>query len=357
MHETFIGKQIARTNRNLLIVNLLLVGAIAGLFYANAKYMINFFRGAEPVTAADLARAHSVDDRFRTFVRVEAKKSIPSGIRDIEQQVDKYTNKVESETTKAEYKYLLIGDRLLVVKTAPGTPDSTMSYSGELIPIPSDVSRAVIVPVQNDDPTLSDKFLPFMLDTVDYRTAGYWAVGLGVPTLLLSLWNLVRWWGRNQNPTSHPLYRRLTAYGNPEMLSHEIDAAVSAGRAKFGNAFLAGPWIFQSTAFSLSFLNFDEIVWAYKKVTKHSVNFIPTGKTYAALVCGRTGTILTIPAKEPVVNSLLQALMQSAPWVLFGYNAEIQGHWSKNRAGLAAVVEEKRKQLRGQSSKAATAGS
>src|SRR5579872_1246743 len=103
MHETFIGKQIARTNRNLLIVNLLLVGAIAGLFYANAKYMINFFRGAEPVTAADLARAHSVDDRFRTFVRVEAKKSIPSGIRDIEQQVDKYTNKVESETTKAEY--------------------------------------------------------------------------------------------------------------------------------------------------------------------------------------------------------------------------------------------------------------
>jgi hypothetical protein len=356
MPETFIGKQIARMNRNLLIINFLLVGTIGALFYANAKYMINFFRGSDRVSTEDLARLRSVDDRFRTFVHVEGKKSISSGIRDIEQQVDKYSNKVESETTKAEYKYLMVGDRILVIKAEPGTPDATTSYSGELVPVPADVQGAVISPVQRDDPAVAGKFLPFMLDTVDYRTTGYWAVGLGVPVLLLGLWNLAKWWGRNQDVASHPVYRRLAAYGNPEMLSHEIDAAVSAGQAKFGDAFLAGSWIFQASSFALKFMKFDEVVWAYKKVTKHSVNFIPTGKTYSALVCSRTGAILTVSAGEAVVNSLLQALMQGVPWALFGYNAELQAHWTKNRAAFAAAVDERKKQSQGQSSKAATAG-
>ena len=49
----------------------------------------------------------------------------------------------------------------------------------------------------------------------------------------------------------------------------------------------------------------DEIIWAYKKRTKHSVNFIPTGSSYSLVVRDARDKLLELSNSEQLVNSYL----------------------------------------------------
>src|SRR6266542_3252040 len=54
---------------------------------------------------------------------------------------------------------------------------------------------------------------------------------------------------------------------------------------RMGNKFLV-----RSTFFTFNVLRFHDVLWGYKKITRHSINFIPTGKTYEAIVACDGGT-------------------------------------------------------------------
>src|SRR5206468_2968555 len=81
-------------------------------------------------------------------------------------------------------------------------------------------------------------------------------------------------------------------------------------------------------------LLFLDVLWAYKKITKHSVNFIPTGKTYEAIIQCYGGNA-TIPGKEKNVHELLEYVQQRAPWAIYGYSDDLSATFTKRQQDFA----------------------
>ncbi len=107
----------------------------------------------------------------------------------------------------------------------------------------------------------------------------------------------------------------------------------------------------QSRFFTFNVLRFRDVLWGYKKITKHSVNFIPTGKTYEAIVNCYGGTA-TIPGKDKKVDTLLEFVEQRAPWAIFGFSDELAATFNKHQQDFASGVEQRRQQWEQQSGKA-----
>src|ERR1019366_9308362 len=63
-------------------------------------------------------------------------------------------------------------------------------------------------------------------------------------------------------------------------------------------------FVIQKAFFAFNVLRFNDLVWAYKKVTKKSVNFVPTGKDYDAVMIFYGGT-QNFRAKEKIVGLLV----------------------------------------------------
>jgi hypothetical protein len=350
--DSYIDRQIRRTNRNLLLVNGTLLAIMIAVVALNYRYAMNFVRGPRSISAEELLAIQNPEERPQFFVRVTGDQLRPTGYEHVEQQVDKYSNKVESETVKYDYKALRVGPRWLLVK-APGA-STAAEFSGALLE--DSESASVIAQLDQAEPGAKSVFLPFVLDTVDYRDDGYWALGIGIPVLLLVAWNLKKWMMRNADRSNHPIYKKLRSYGEPEQLRVEIENEMAQQPLSISPALITRAWVFVPFFFGLKMSRLADIVWLYKKVTKHSYNFIPTGKTYAALLWSRSGESIEVSLKEKKTDELLQTITARVPWALLGFSNEIQGLWNSNRAALLQAVEERRaKFLSAQSSSSAHA--
>ena len=67
-----------------------------------------------------------------------------------------------------------------------------------------------------------------MLNANDYTEEGWWTLGIGVPLLLLAVWNLSKWKKRAWDYTCHPIYKRLALFGSVQDVVQQIEAAILA---------------------------------------------------------------------------------------------------------------------------------
>jgi len=86
----------------------------------------------------------------------------------------------------------------------------------------------------------------------------------------------------------------------------------------------------------------DEIIWAYKKRTKHSVNFIPTGSSYSLVLRDARGKLLELSNSEQMVDGYLASLGQQTPWVIFGYDRKLDKLYKKELQSFAQTVSGRR---------------
>jgi len=86
----------------------------------------------------------------------------------------------------------------------------------------------------------------------------------------------------------------------------------------------------------------DEIIWAYKKRTKHSVNFIPTGSSYSLVVRDARDKLLELSNSEQLRNSYLVSLSEQTPWVIFGYHGKLEKLYKKQLQSFAQTVSDRR---------------
>lgn len=350
MWDNFIGQQIRRCNRNLLLANLVLLGAVISYATINARYLATFLSGATELSNNELAGLHDPDERSGFIVRVKGDRSFDTGIQSIEQTMDS-SNRVQSTTVKAEYHILKVGEKLLVVKADPSASGTT--FSGALVPIPSSVYEKVVAAAIRDEPRLQGRFVPAMLDTNDYAEEGWWTLGIGVPLLLLAIWNLSKWKKRTWDYACHPICKRLARFGSVANVVQHIETEVLASPVnKIAGVKFYGPWLFKKSAFGLACFHVPDIVWVYQKVTKHSVNFIPTGKSFAALVYDRYGYFTEIQAGQKEVASLMTLIFQRCPWIVAGFSKDLEKLWKSQKGAFIAAVDERRKEA----PKAASAG-
>ncbi len=162
--------------------------------------------------------------------------------------------------------------------------------------------------------------------------------------LVLFLWQAVPAWRAWRDPERHPLAKRIALWGDPIGVAagaeQEFDHPLlqAKGGWRLGNKYFT-----RSTFFTFNVLRFQDVLWGHKKITKHSVNFIPTGKTYEAIVACYDATA-TIRGKEKSVNEVLNFVQQRAPWAMYGYSDDLSAAFNKRRQEFVRTVEQRRQE-------------
>jgi hypothetical protein len=341
MNNSLVHSTIRRSNRNQLI--LCAVGALllVGLAALNTRYFYNFFFGPFPANRQALLATTDAGALRQYFVKISGDQVLDTGAQEVSRNT-----KTGSERVTASFMAVLLDDRFLIVKAQDDT--KTTDFTGYLEPMPSDVSTEIIADIEREVPEVRGAFLPYMLNTDSFRGTGYVALAIGIPLFGLCLWGLARAIRRTNDPSTHPILRALSRFGPPDYVASQIDAEMLAANPKAGGVQLTSNWLVHAAPASLSATRIDDVVWAYKQVTQHRTNGIPTGKTYAAQIWDRHGVCITVTGKEPVVNQTLEAIGQRVPWVLTGYSPELEKTWKQNRAAVVDAVEQRRRQVLGQ---------
>jgi hypothetical protein len=341
MNNSLVHSTIRRSNRNQLI--LCAVGALllVGLAALNIRYFYNFFFGPFPADRQALLATTDAGALRQYFVKISGDQVLDTGAQEVSRNT-----RSGSERVTASFMALLLDDRFLIVKAQDDK--ETTDFTGYLEAVPSDVQTEIIADIEREVPDVRGAFLPYMLNTDSFRGTGYVALGLGIPLFGLCLWGLARAIRRTNDPSTHPILRALGRFGPPDYVAGQIDAEMLAANSKVGGVHLTPNWLIHAAPASLSATRIDDVVWAYKQVTQHRTNGIPTGKTYAAQIWDRHGVCITVTGKEPVVTQALEAVAQRVPWVLAGYSPELEKTWKQNRAAVVDAVEQRRRQVLGQ---------
>jgi hypothetical protein len=309
----------------------LLLGGVLILVF-NTRYVKNFVFGPYAIHGNDLAQIANAETAAHYFISAPAEKVIDTGIQEVTTSTENGAKKDSSVT--AGYYGVLVGNNFLIAKSA--TKPAT-KVTGELKSFPADLSAQLFSGAEGPD--LQSRCYPFYLDTEGFRTAGYWGIGIGL-VFLFVLWKFGRTaWTRLQDVNQHPVVRRVQQWGDPIGISFEAERELQSGvRYKAGGIFITDKYVITNAFFSFDLLRFEDLLWAYKKVTKRSVNFIPTGKDYDAMLV-MYGGVKTFRAKEKVVEEVLAFAATRAPWAIVGYSAEIANLYSKHQAEFCQAVE------------------
>jgi hypothetical protein len=346
----WVENEARRANRNLLLVNGGMLAVVILIVAANYRYCSNFVLGCQSISSAELAAITSPEQRWRNFVSVSGTKSVNTEYQDVVNHME--GSRVVSTEIKDEYIWLRVGEKILLVKAAPGK--EKLEYSGELVPTTDRVQEDLLQPLAKEDPDLARAVLPFTLNASDYRSNGYTTLMIGLPLLALALWNCLKAVRRSSEIQTSPVWKHLAVYGNAEQLSQQIEAELQPTMIrKYGKLQITQQWMVRRKTFSTWVSPVGDLVWVYKKVTKHSVNFIPTGKTYSVVLVGRHRQRIEEQMKENAVNEMLADLTSRVPWVLFGFTQDLEKAWRKDAAGVIAAVDSRYQQ---QNNKAAAAG-
>jgi len=350
----WVENEARRANRNLLLVNGGMLAVLILIVVANYRYCANFVLGCQSVSSAELATLTSPEQRWRNFVSVSGTKSVNTEYQDVVNHTE--GGRVVSTEIKDEYILLRVGEKILLVKAAPGK--EKLEYSGELEATTDSVKEDLLKPLAAEDADLARAVLPFTLNASDYRKNGYVMLIIGLPIFALASWNCLKAMRRSSEIQTSPVWKHLAVYGNAEQLSQQIEAELQPAMIrKYGKLQIAQQWMVRRKTFSTWVSPIGDLVWVYKKVTKHSVNFIPTGKTYSVVLVGRHRQRIEEQMKEKAVNEMLADLTARVPWVLFGFTQDLEKAWQKDPAGVIAAVDSRYQQFNNRSAAASAPGS
>lgn len=324
--------------------------ALAGLYtFSQARYLKNFFGGPYTLGSAELA---AIDDAWTTpryFAHVTGERAVDTGIQQI--TVEKRNGMEVGRRVSAAYSVLVMDDdRLLLVKTATSAAPHT-TVEGELRHIPTDLYTQLFQ--QPEAKAEYPRFYPFYLDEeASFRGSGYAGFAVLATLLALAAWLGGRALRQLRDPSAHPAVQRVYKWKEPVGTAVAAERACGAPNFTGKNGWVvADPFLVRRTFFSFDILRLADLVWAFKKVTQHRVNFIPAGKTFAAqLHC--YGGAAEVQGDEATVDAVLRFAGQRTPWAVFGYDQEVAALFKNDPNGFCGAVEQRK---RAQSATAATA--
>lgn len=311
------------------------VAAFVGLlWFANARYVSNFVSGPYAVGESDLVAITMPESAPHYYVTVDASEMLETGLQQI--SVETRNGREVSRRVSAEYYAAVVGERLLVVKALRKPP---LHLEGTLRRLPPDVV-AHLVP--DGDQDVLRAILPAYMEMGDFREPGYWSIAGTSVFLVVALLFGVPAWRQLRSPEGHPVIRRVDTWGPISWTAPRIEQEVNHPAYTLGATTITQNFVVRRQFFRFDVSRIDDLLWAYKKVTKHSVNFIPTGKSYAAeLVFADRRE--TIPGSADGVDGLLGHLAARAPWVVFGYDKDLEREVKRDPQGFKAAVDERRR--------------
>jgi Putative transmembrane protein precursor len=343
MFPGFIGKEIQRTNRNLLLLNagLLSVPIVIGVL--GWTYWGEFFGGAKLVASQDLIAAP--DKYIGRYIKVVGTGSTELGIQEVTEKTDFVVMKsddISARLITIDLGKIVDRHHSLLVKLKNDDPIAN-SAIGTLKSVPYYTIDAEVLST-----IVTNSTLPVMIDSSsDFRTIGYVGLVVGVLSGLVGGFELSAWQERRRDITLHPLIKKLSTYGQAELVAQSIDRDLSTGNSiVFQKTKVTDTWLLQQGRYVLELAKLADLVWIHLQVTSHRLNgVIPICKSYAAICYDRDGTKIEMPGKKAQVTKLLEQLELRVPWAIVGHSDEIKLAWEKERNDFIAVVDEQRQKI------------
>jgi hypothetical protein len=305
---------------------------------ANLRYARNFLYGPFPATGYELKKITDPDRAEKYFVKVTGSKVVNTGLQEIE--VETRNGVEESSKVSAGYYALLVGDRYLIVKSSKPISETA---SGQLVPLSGNIfdhMRSSVGPQR-----LGQHFYPLMLEANGFRNDGFAVIGFAAAVLVGLLFFARPVWLRLQDLSRHPAFQRIKSWGEIQSTSMEAENEFKTSvRYKAAGIRLADRFAFKGRFFTFDIFRFNDLWWAYKLVTQRRVNFVPVGKTYAAVLVFSGGTV-QVPGNQAKVDEMLQYAATRAPWAIFGFSDQLKTHLKKNPAEFYAQIEARRQKL------------
>jgi hypothetical protein len=352
MWENIIGRHIRRTSRNLFLTACGAICVVALLAFPYARYWRNVFAGPLDASPEMLLGVQEPDSLDRYYVRLSGVKATDLGLQDVNQEVDKSTGEVTSETVEATYFIIPMSGRILLVKSP--TPTAQAEYTGALVNIPEGTRNRIAKEMQKDNQNFSDVFLPFMLDANDFTSWGYGALAASALLIIGAVFLMMKAARRASDPASSPIVKSLARYGDrPEGTAAEIDADVAQSGFKpptyaswlpgKGSLTISNSWILKPELFDLKIINLKDLFWVYEKVTTHRMYFVvPISKRSSAILRDRYGSVVECAAGHSRVLEILSEIDLRAPWVVVGYTKEREQLYKTQLSEFAKVVDDRR---------------
>ncbi len=333
--ETWIIRLCRETSRRQVIAWAFALTAGVLFLIANARYVANFIRGPYPLRSAELAQISDIETTPRYFVSVHADKIMDTGIQEVTTTTENGVK--EGSYVSAGYYAVLVGERYLIVKS---TTKPSAQIVGQLSSFPTDLSGQLFSGA--DGRELRSACYPFYLESEGFRYPGYWGIGIGIVFLLLFFRYGRPAWLHLRDINRHPAVRRLNQWPDPIGISVQAEREMNNGvRYRANGVFITDQYLILKRFFAFNLLRFEDLVWAYKKVTKRSVNFIPTGKDYAAMLVFYGGS-QSFPASQTIVEEVLTFASKRAPWAALGYSKELNDLFRKQTNAFCQAVEARR---------------
>lgn len=307
---------------------------------ANVRYIRNFLSGPYALSAAEVGAIGDVTTAPRYFARIEGTDALDTGIQQVE--VRTQHGREVGRSVSARFFALAVGGRFLIVKTSSGP---AKVVEGHLAPMPAELDQRLFSTAEMR--ALRTRFYPYYLDTASFRVAGYWGIAIGSVLLVLLLATAVPAWRRLKDPSTHPAVARVAGWGDPISMAVEIEREHRHPWRRSGTVSITDRFIVNSSFFTFDVLRLSELLWAYKKVTKKSVNFVPVGKDFhAVLVC--LGGSVEWKGNEKEVEEALHHAAARAPWAVFGYSKELESQFRKSAAAFVAAIAARQRQYQAQ---------
>lgn len=308
---------------------------IAGAFAFNSYY--NLFTGPYKISQDTLLDITDVNSLKEYYVTVDGDDVIDTGYEQV-------TRNYGIETGRVKYSALVIGDKFLLVET-PGDPNQK-TYTGSLVPIPSDVMSQVIRDIELEVPQVQGHFLGYMLNAGNFTLNTLVSLVIVVLAFLFCIWGLARAFSRMVNPVNHPIMKNLKRFGDPEEVSEQIVSEVGGEHEIIHRRLhLTRNWIVQKQASLFGATRLKDAMWMYKHVTQHRTNGIPTGKTFSVIIWDRHGGSVTLNGKEKQIEEMMQAIYRRAPWIITGYTKDIEIAYRTGREKFAAEIDKRQQQI------------
>jgi hypothetical protein len=321
-----VGTQIGRANRNLLLVNIGLLIVIGLIGYACSGLLYNFFKGPQEINISQVPKMGDPDSIARYWVRARIDKG----------RFEKRYYEIGGNKRSTSYYFVLdLPEGGLVIESGTSQPGDFIE--GTLSHLTSE-ARDKAIPGLNRI-SLQPAILPVMISNTGVRYGSWVFMVTCIPLALLAVWNISKAISRMGDPAKHPVCNVLRRFGPPEEIAVGIDAEYKAGAQATGNVQLTQSWLMRKRGFGLDLLYLGDVVWAYKKETKHRTNGVPTGTTYSSMIYDKNGKLLDLGLKKDQTEQLLQNIRKAVPWVVLGYDKQLANMWSKNRAAMLQSVE------------------
>lgn len=340
MHTGLIKSEIKRTTNNLLIVSLILLIISIVILAYNWSEFNNIVLGPKEVKIGEISNLNINGFSARNYVRVSPEKKASTGLQYVEKEYDN-NNKEISKTVESIY-YVLKDGQNLIFAVIPPDKGTMSSYTGWVRDMTSEEKDHLYVYINDLKSTGGFTVSEYVLDAEKNSSAPFLYVVCGI-IIIISIINILRCIKYINCPEKHKIYKKLMKYGNAHEAINSIEEELPYDLFQNNkNIYFLKSWILSPKLFSLGVNKIDDIVWAYKKVTKHSINFIPTGKTYNLVLCFYNKSKCFIGLKENQIDYILISIKQKYPWIIVGYDKNINSTWNSNFSQLINYVQAKK---------------